>query len=97
MKDAMKLQTEMLKKQEEIKKVEVGGEAAGGMVKVTMTCGFEVKLITIGEEIWKENDKDMLADLIAAAFNNALRKAQDVMAEEMSKLTGGLGIQLPNM
>ncbi len=92
-----KLQQEFMKKQEELKGVEITGESAGGMVKVVMTCGLEMKSITIDEEIWKENDKEMITDLITVAVNNAIKTAQEKMNSELSGLTGGLGMDLPNM
>ncbi len=92
-----KLQQDFMKKQEELKGIEVTGEAAGGMVKVTMTCGMEMKTIELNEEIWKENDKEMVADLIVVAVNSAIKVAQEKMNSELSGLTGGLGMNLPNM
>ena len=92
LKQMQKLQQDLAVKQEEVKKEEVTGESAGGMVKVTMTCGFEIRSIDIESEIWEENDKEMILDLIAAAFNNATSKAQEKINEGLSGLTGGLNI-----
>ncbi|MCD6579710.1 YbaB/EbfC family nucleoid-associated protein [bacterium] len=92
-----KLQQEFVKKQEELKEVDITGEAAGGLVKVVMNCGMEMKSIHIDEEIWKENDREMLADLITVAVNTAIKSAQEKMNSELSGLTGGMGMDLPNL
>jgi DNA-binding YbaB/EbfC family protein len=90
MKQAQAMQENLKKAQEELAFVEVTGESGSGLVKVLMTCKHEVKRITIDPSLLAD-DKDMLEDLVAAAFNDAVRKAK------MSKLTAGLppGLKLP--
>ena len=73
MKQAQEMQANMQKAQDELASIEVQGEAGGGMVKVTVTCKYEVRRVTI-EDSLLQDDKDMLEDLIAAAFNDANRK-----------------------
>jgi len=76
--------------------IEVSGESGSGLVKVTMTCKHEVKRITIDPSLLAD-DKDMLEDLVAAAFNAALRVAEETSAQKMAKITAGLppGMKLP--
>lgn len=98
MRQAQKMQEDMKKAQEELGNIEVEGAAGGGLVKVTMTCRNDVRRIHIDPSLL-EDDKDMLEDLIAAAFNDALRKAETTSQEKMSGLTAGLplppGMSLP--
>ena len=74
----------------------MSGESGSGLVKVTMTCTHEVKRITIDPSLLAD-DKDMLEDLVAAAFNAALRVAEETSAQKMAKITAGLppGMKLP--
>jgi DNA-binding YbaB/EbfC family protein len=98
MKQAQEMQENMQKAQHELATLEVEGEAGGGMVKVVQTCKYEVRRVTI-EDALMGDDKDMLEDLIAAAFNDANRKVEDAVQERMSSVTGGLalpgGMKLP--
>lgn len=96
MKQAQAMQDNLKKAQEELAFIEVDGESGAGLVKVTMTCKHEVKRVTIDPSLLGE-DKDMLEDLVAAAFNAAVRKAEEVTQEKMGKLTAGLppGMKLP--
>jgi len=89
MKQAQAMQENMKKAQDELGNIEVSGESGAGLVKVTMTCKHEVRRITIDPSLLAE-DKDMLEDLVAAAFNAALRKAEDTSAEMMGKITAGM-------
>ncbi len=89
MKQATAMQDNMKKAQEELGHIEVTGESGAGLVKVTMTCKHEVKRITIDPTLLAE-DKDMLEDLVAAAFNAAVRKAEDTSTEKMAKITAGM-------
>ena len=89
MKQAQAMQDNMKKAQDELGNIEVSGESGAGLVKVTMTCKHEVRRITIDPTLLAE-DKDMLEDLVAAAFNAALRKAEDLSAEKMGKITAGI-------
>jgi DNA-binding YbaB/EbfC family protein len=97
MKQAQQLQANMQRAQAEIAALEVTGEAGGGMAKVVMTGKHEVKRVTLDPSIVSSDDKDMLEDLVAAAFNAAVRKAEETTQEKMGKLTAGLppGMKLP--
>ncbi|WP_245615950.1 YbaB/EbfC family nucleoid-associated protein [Andreprevotia chitinilytica] len=98
MQQAQKMQENMAKAQEELAKVEVEGQAGAGMVKIVMTCGHAVKRVSIDDSLLSD-DKDMLEDLLAAAFNDASRKAEATSQEKMGGLTAGLplppGFKLP--
>ena len=99
MKQAQNMQENMKKAQEELGSIEVTGESGAGLVKVTMTCKHDVKRVEIDPSLLAD-DKDMLEDLVAAAFNAALKKAEDFSAEKMGKLTAGMpglpgGMKLP--
>ena len=91
MKQAQQMQTQMQDAQEELGHLEVQGEAGGGMVKLTMTCRHEVRGIQIDDALLGE-DKDMLEDILAAAFNDALRKVEKTTQEKYSGMTAGLGL-----
>ena len=92
MKQAQAMQDNMKKAQEQLALIEVEGQSGAGLVKVTMTCKNDVKRVQIDPSLLAD-DKDMLEDLVAAAFNDAVRKAEAVSAEKMSGL--GAGMQLP--
>ena len=98
MKQAQQLQASMQKAQEEIAALEVSGEAGGGMVKVTVNGRHEVKRVQIEPSLMGE-DREMLEDLIAAAMNDAVRKAEAASQAKMAGLMGGLqlppGMKLP--
>ncbi len=99
MKQAQAMQENLKKAQEELAHVEVSGESGSGLVKVTMTCKHEVRRITIDPSLLAD-DKDMLEDLVAAAFNAASRKAEETSQERLGKLTAGMpglppGMKLP--
>ncbi|MEY4727436.1 MAG: Nucleoid-associated protein YbaB, partial [Pseudomonadota bacterium] len=96
MKQAQAMQENLKKAQDELAFIEVTGESGSGLVKVLMTCKHEVKRITIDPSLLAD-DKDMLEDLVAAAFNDAVRKAAETSEAKMSKLTAGLppGLKLP--
>jgi DNA-binding YbaB/EbfC family protein len=96
MKQAQAMQENLKKAQEELGHIEVTGESGSGMVKVLMTCKHNVKRITIDPSLLAD-DKDMLEDLVAAAFNDAVRVAAETSEAKMSKLTAGLppGMKLP--
>lgn len=89
MKQAQAMQENMKKAQDDLAFVEVTAEAGAGLVKVTMTCKHDVKRIEINPSLLTE-EKDMLEDLVAAAFNAAVRKAEEVSQEKMGKLTAGM-------
>ncbi len=98
MKQAQAMQDNMKRAQDELALMEVEGQSGAGLVKVLMTCKHDVKRITIDPSLLAE-DKDMLEDLVAAAFNAAVRKAEEVSTEKMGKLTAGMplppGMKLP--
>jgi hypothetical protein len=95
MREAQKLQTKMAEMQEEAKKKTVEATAGGGMVTVVASGAGEIISIKIEKEVVNPDDVDMLQDLIMAAANEALRRSQEMVNSEMSKLTGGL--QLPGL
>lgn len=92
MKQAQKLQTKMLKLQEELADKTVETTSGGGMVKVVANGKQQVLSIVIEKEVVDPDDVDMLQDLILAAVNDALTKSQDMVSSEMSKLTGGMNV-----
>lgn len=89
MKQAQAMQDNLKKAQEELGNIEVTGESGAGLVKVTMTCKHEVRRVAIDPSLLAD-DKDMLEDLVAAAFNAALRRAEDTSSEKLGKLTAGM-------
>lgn len=91
MKQAQQMQDNMRRLQDELGAMEVEGQSGAGMVKVSMTCKHEVKRVTIDPSLLKD-DKEMLEDLVAAAMNDAARKAEAAVQEKMAALTGGLGL-----
>ncbi len=92
MKQAQKLQSKMLKMQEEVGNRTVEASAGGGMVKAVANGRQQILSIEIEKEVIDPEDAEMLQDLVVAAVNEALAKAQEMMGAEMSKLTGGLNI-----
>jgi DNA-binding YbaB/EbfC family protein len=92
MKQAQKLQSKMLKLQEELAEKTVEATAGGGMVKAVANGRQQVLSIRIEEEVVDPHDVEMLQDLILAAVNEALTKSQEMVSEEMAKLTGGMNI-----
>ena len=96
MKQAQAMQDNLKKAQDELAFVEVEGASGGGMVKVLMTCKHAVKRVTIDPSLLAD-DKDMLEDLVAAAFNDAARKAAETTEARMGKLNAGMppGMKLP--
>ena len=98
MKQAQQMQENMKRAQDELALLEVEGASGAGLVKVTMTCKHDVKRVVIDPSLLAD-DKDMLEDLVAAAFNDAVRRAEEVSTEKMGKLTAGMplppGIKFP--
>ncbi|GAB4486040.1 MAG: YbaB/EbfC family nucleoid-associated protein [Thermodesulfovibrionales bacterium] len=92
MRQAQKLQEEMMRAQEEAKKKTVEASAGGGMVTVVANGGGEIVSIRIEKDVVNPEDVEMLQDLIIAASNEALRRAQEMVSESMSKITGGLNL-----
>ncbi|HEX9627223.1 MAG TPA: YbaB/EbfC family nucleoid-associated protein [Acidiferrobacterales bacterium] len=91
MKQAQAMQENLRKAQEELAKVEVTGVSGGGLVSVIMTCRHDVRRVEIDPDLLGD-DKEVLEDLIAAAVNDAVRKAEKASQEKLSGLTAGLGI-----
>ncbi|PWV59259.1 YbaB/EbfC family nucleoid-associated protein [Plasticicumulans acidivorans] len=91
MKQAQKMQENLQKAQEELAAMEVEGESGGGLVKVVMTGRHEARRVSIDPSLLAD-DKDMLEDLVAAAFNDAVRKIERTTSERMSGLTAGMGL-----
>ncbi len=92
MKQAQMMQERLQKVQEEIASMEITGESGAGMVRVTMSGSHEVRKVTIDDSIVGE-DKEMLEDLLAAAFNDANRRVEETSKEKLASVTGGM--QLP--
>ena len=93
MKQAQQMQTRMQKVQEEIAQLEVTGESGAGLVKVVVNGAHNCRRVEIDSSLLTEEDKDMLEDLIAAAFNDASRRLDEAQKEKMAQVTGGM--QLP--
>jgi len=98
MRQAQQMQENLKKAQEALADVLVEGASGGGLVKITMNCRHDVKQVCIDPSLLDE-DKDMLEDLVAAACNDALRKAEAASQERMASVTAGLplppGMKLP--
>ncbi|TAL77202.1 MAG: YbaB/EbfC family nucleoid-associated protein [Burkholderiaceae bacterium] len=98
MRQAQQMQENMKKAQDALAEIIVEGSSGGGLVKVSMSCRHDVKRVVIDPSLLAD-DKDMLEDLVAAAFNDALRKAETTSQEKMSSVTAGLplppGMKLP--
>ena len=92
MKQAQKLQAKMLRMQDELGEKTVESSAGGGMVRVVADGRQRVRAISIEKEVVDPDDVDMLQDLVLAAVNDALNKAQEMVSAEMAKLTGGMNI-----
>ncbi len=91
MKQAQMMQENMKKMQEQLASVEVEGQSGAGLVKVTITCRYDVKRVQIDPSLLGD-DKDMLEDLIAAAMNDAVRKVEAASQEKMGGLTSSMGL-----
>ncbi|MDP6993055.1 MAG: YbaB/EbfC family nucleoid-associated protein [Woeseiaceae bacterium] len=98
MKQAQQVQADMQKAQEEMASLTVIGESGAGIVKITMTCKHEVRGLEIDDSLVGD-DKEMLEDLIIAAFNDAVRKVEQTVQEKFSGMTAGMnlppGMKLP--
>lgn len=91
-KQAQKMQKDMMKVQEELEQRQIETSAGGGAVTVVVTGKKELVSINIKPEVVDPEDVEMLQDLILAAVNEAIRKADEMVNSEMSKLTGGMGL-----
>ena len=97
MKQAQQMQENMMKAQAQLASVEVEGQSGGGMVKILMTCKNDVRRVTIDPSVM--DDREMLEDLITAAMNDAVKKAEETSKEKLAGFTAGLnlppGMKLP--
>ena len=91
MKQAQKMQADMLKAQEELAKLEITGQSGGGLVSVVMTGKHEVRQVRIDDSLLGD-DKDMLEDLVAAAINDAVHRVEETVKDKYSNLTTGMGL-----
>lgn len=96
-KQAQQLQEQLAATQQAMAERSVEGSAGGGMVTARVSGKLEVQVVTIDPTLLASPDRDMLQDLVVAAVNDGIRRAQAMVAEEMGKLTGGLGIKLPGL
>ena len=98
MKQAQAMQDNMKKMQDELASIEVEGQSGAGLVKITMSCKSDVRRVMIDPSLLAD-DKDMLEDLVAAAFNDAVRKAEALSQEKMAGVTAGMplpaGFKMP--
>jgi DNA-binding YbaB/EbfC family protein len=98
MQQAQKMQENMKRLQDELAQMEVEGQAGAGMVKVVMTCKNQVRRVSIDPSLVGD-DRDMLEDLVAAAFNDAVRRAEEMTQQKMASVTAGMplppGFKMP--
>ncbi len=97
MRQLQKMQSKVNKLQEELGERTVEASAGGGMVKVVVTGSQEIQSISIQPEVVDPDDVEMLQDLVVAAVNEGLRKAREMINEEMAKITGGINLNLPGL
>jgi len=90
MKQAQMMQENMRRMQEQLGTIEVEGQSGSGMVKVAMTCKHEMRRVIIDPSL--TSDREMLEDLLVAAFNDATRKVEETVSQKMGSLTAGLGL-----
>ena len=91
MKQAQAMQQNMQKMQDQLAQLEVEGQSGAGLVKIQMTCKYDVKRVSIDPSLVGD-DKEMLEDLAAAAFNDAARRVEATIAEKMGSVTAGMGL-----
>ncbi len=89
MKQAQQMQDNMKRVQEQLGTIEVEGQSGAGLVKVVMTCKYDLKRVNIDPTLLKD-DKEMLEDLVAAAVNDAVRKIESTVQEKMASVTAGM-------
>ena len=90
MKQAQMMQENVRRMQEQLGTIEVEGQSGSGMVKVAMTCKHEMRRVSIDPSLTA--DREMLEDLLVAAFNDAARKVEETVSQKMSSLTAGMGL-----
>ncbi len=91
MKQAQQMQENMKNMQEQLAKMEIEGQSGAGMVKIVMTCRYDVKRVSIDDSLIGD-DKEMLEDLLAAAVNDAVRRVESISQEKMAGFTSGMGL-----
>ena len=91
MKQAQQMQENMKNMQEQLAKLEIEGQSGAGMVKIVMTCRYDVKRVSIDVSLIGD-DKEMLEDLLAAAVNDAVRRVEAISQEKMAGFTSGMGL-----
>lgn len=91
MKQAQKMQADMAKAQEEMASLMVTGESGAGLVRITMSCKHQVQALNIDDSLIGD-DKEMLEDLVVAAFNDALRRVEKTVQEKFSGVATGMGL-----
>jgi hypothetical protein len=91
MKQAQMMQENMRRMQDQLGAVEVEGQSGSGMVKVVMTCKHQVRRVSIDPSLFGD-DREMLEDLLVAAFNDAAQRAEATIAEKMGSVTAGMGL-----
>jgi DNA-binding YbaB/EbfC family protein len=91
MKQAQMMQENMRRVQDQLAAIEVEGQSGSGMVKVVMTCKHQVRRVTIDPSLVGE-DREMLEDLLVAAFNDAAQRVETTIAEKMGSVTAGMGL-----
>ena len=89
MKQAQQMQDNMKRVQEQLGSIEVEGQSGAGLVKVVMTCKYDLKRVNIDPSLLKD-DKEMLEDLVAAAVNDAVRKIESTVQDKMARATAGM-------
>jgi len=89
MKQAQQMQDNMKRVQEQLGSIEVEGQSGAGLVKVLMTCKYDLKRVNIDPSLLKD-DKEMLEDLVAAAVNDAVRKIESTVQDKMASVTAGM-------
>lgn len=96
---AKEMQAKFQAMQDEVASIEASGQAGGGLVRVTLTGKFEMKSLKIDPSLFKEDDVEILEDLLLAAHNDAKAKVEAIMQEKTRELTAGLpippGLKLP--
>ncbi len=91
MRQAQKIQEDMVKAQQELANVEITGQSGGGLVSVVMTGKHEVKRVSIDDSLLAD-ERDMLEDLVAAAFNDAVHKLEQTVKDKFSGMATGMGL-----
>lgn len=89
MKQAQQMQDNMKRVQEQLGSIEVEGQSGAGLVRVVMTCKYDLKRVNIDPSLLKD-DKEMLEDLVAAAVNDAVRKIESTVQDKMASVTAGM-------